>query len=143
VALEQLIYSSTAVTELSEVELSRLLLGARRRNGALGVTGMLLYDMGSFLQVLEGEPASLEALFTRIGADPRHMRILTLLRRPIERREFGDWAMGFVALEQLPNHLPGYSEYLGQRANPAAAGGLAERVLAQFREGSYRYYVQR
>src|SRR4051812_1791285 len=108
----QIIYSSAAVTPLSELELQRLLLHARGNNTRLDVTGILLYQEGSFLQVIEGEGHVLEPLFQRIAADKRHHRIMTLLRREVEVRHFGDWAMGFVSPEHLTKQLPGYSDYL-------------------------------
>lgn len=139
--LQQLIYNSAATKPLNEVELARLLLGARRRNEALGVTGMLLYHEGSFLQVLEGEEKTLDPLFERIGGDPRHRRVTVLLRRGIEARQFGAWSMGFVDVRGVADGLPGYSDYLKTRDDPGRAGTLAAKILEQFCEGQLRPLV--
>jgi hypothetical protein len=138
----QIIYSSAAVVPFSELELQRLLLQARENNTRLGVTGMLLYQEGSFLQVVEGEGPLLETLFQRIAADKRHQRVITLLRREVEARHFGDWAMGFVSPEHLTQQLPGYSDYLRLRGQPQTGATAAERVLSSFREGRFRNFVK-
>ena len=134
--LRQLIYSSTAVQHITEVDLSLILLGARKNNRALGVTGLLLYAGGSFLQVLEGEGTSVSTLFERIASDPRHARVTPLLHTTIDARQFGGWEMGFVSPKHVANELPGYSDYLRQLDNPSAAGTAAARLLAQFRAGT-------
>jgi hypothetical protein len=53
-----LVYVSSATKPFSPDELSELLAQARVDNAALGITGMLLYSNGNFMQVLEGGGAS-------------------------------------------------------------------------------------
>jgi FAD-dependent sensor of blue light len=137
----QIIYASVAVAPFSELELTRLLMLARANNTRLGVSGMLLYDDGSFLQAIEGEAQVLEALFQKISGDARHSRVAILLRREVEARYFGDWSMGFVSSRYLSKNLPGYSDYLRLRGEPDKSANAAERVLAGFREGRFRSYV--
>jgi len=140
-ALEQLIYTSTAVKDFGELELSHLLLQARRNNERAGVTGMLLYHQRSFLQVIEGEAAALDALFARIGRDERHNRVSALLRQPVPSRQFADWAMGFVAERHIAQALPGFSDFLQHRGDATRASGLAASILARFRDGRHRGMV--
>jgi hypothetical protein len=140
-AMKQVVYASAAVAEFSEVELTELLSRARVNNQRLGVTGMLLYHDGSFLQALEGDGQVLDALFDRIGKDKRHHRVVLLLKRDIEQRHFDQWQMGFASLKNLPQNLPGYSEYLRLRGDPKQAGDAGARLLAAFREGRFRSYV--
>jgi hypothetical protein len=52
-ALSELIYVSTVVGE-SEHELGAILESSVRHNQLNGITGMLLYYRGGFMQVLEG-----------------------------------------------------------------------------------------
>jgi hypothetical protein len=139
--MRQLVYSSAAVVPFSEAELTTLLARARANNARLGLSGMLLYDEGSFLQVLEGETGVLSALFDVIGRDKRHHRVTTLLEREVDGRHFGEWHMGFASAKNLPEHLPGYSEYLRLRGVPAEAPNAAVRLLAAFRDGRFRSYV--
>lgn len=102
---------------------------------------MLLYHEGSFLQVLEGAAENVEMLFERIGRDPRHRRVMVLLRRSIDARQFQDWSMGFVDVKSVAAGLPGYSDFLQHGNDPARAGSLAAKVLAQFCEGGLRNLV--
>ena len=140
-SLQQLIYTSFAVKDFTETQLSFLLLNARKNNQGLGVTGILLYDAGAFLQVLEGHAAAVEALYHRIERDPRHKRVSKLLTLEIATRAFGEWSMAFVAATPIATSLPGYSDFLLHRNDPTRAGDLAAKLVMQFRDGRYRQYV--
>jgi len=140
--VQQVIYQSAAVAPFSEAELTQLLAVARVNNGRLGVTGMLLYHEGSFLQTLEGDEQVLETLYARIGKDKRHHRLVTLLRRQVDERYFDQWQMGFASMKNLPNSMPGFSDYLRLRGNAIESANAAARLLAAFRDGRFRSYVQ-
>ena len=139
--MHQVVYSSAAVKAFSEAQLTELLAKARINNDRLDVTGMLLYDDGSFLQVLEGDAVVLEALFQTISKDERHHRVVPLLRRTIDARHFEKWKMGFAAVRSLPREMPGYSDYLRLRGDSSKAGNAAARLLSAFRDGRFRSYV--
>jgi Sensors of blue-light using FAD len=140
--MHQVIYSSAALAPFSEAELNELLAAVRLNNGRLGVTGMLLYHEGSFLQALEGEEQVLDKLYAKIGADKRHHRLVALLRRDIDERHFDDWRMGFASTKALPKNVPGFSDYLRLRGDPIGSANAAARLLAAFRDGRFRSYVQ-
>ena len=140
--MQQVIYSSAAVAPFSERELTELLTIARVNNGRLGVTGMLLYHEGSFLQALEGDERVLDTLFTKIGKDKRHHRVVVLLRREIEAPEFDRWAMGFASTKGLPRNMPGFSDFLRLRGNLIESTNVAARLLGAFRDGRFRNYVR-
>ena len=135
--LEQLIYTSRAVKPLTVEELRALLEQARTRNHACGITGMLLYDYGAFLQVLEGPPMSVNEVFSSILRDSRHTSIQTLEHEAIPTRGFGDWSMGFVDIHTtaLPPAQPmGWSGL----ATGKDAGSRARRYLQIFQADLYR-----
>jgi hypothetical protein len=95
--MHQIVYTSTAVEEFSFADIKKLLLGARRRNRALGVSGMLVFHDRSFLQALEGEQRAVNEVFARITSDRRHRDIEVLHRGPgFDQRLFGEWSMGFA-----------------------------------------------
>ena len=73
-----LVYVSAAVTWFSESELRALLTSARFRNEHAGITGMLLYKDGNFMQALEGPEDAVRALYRRIEGDRRHRGLLVL-----------------------------------------------------------------
>ncbi|MFN3628218.1 MAG: BLUF domain-containing protein, partial [Parvibaculum sp.] len=56
-----LTYKSLATASPSKSDLHALVGKARNRNRKLGVTGMLMYEGGSFVQTLEGQPDNLQA----------------------------------------------------------------------------------
>ncbi len=140
--MHQVIYSSAAVEAFSESELATLLLHARGNNERLGVTGLLLYHEGSFLQALEGDEEVLSALFSTITRDKRHHHIVKLLAREVDGSHFAGWQMGFVAMSAISKTLPGFSDYLRHRGEPDATASAATRVLSAFREGRFRSYVE-
>ena len=53
--MHQIVYTSTAAEDFSFADIKQLLLGARRRNRSLGVSGMLVFHDRTFLQAIEGE----------------------------------------------------------------------------------------
>lgn len=139
--MHQVIYSSAAVAPFTETELGQLLARARVNNERLGISGLLLYDEGSFLQVLEGEQQVIEKLYDKIEQDKRHHRLVALLRRDVEERHFGQWRMGFAAVNAFSKKLPGYSDYLRARGDASATANAAARLLASFRDGRFHSYV--
>ena len=80
-----------------------LLAAARIANSKRGVTGMLAYIKGNFLQVIEGDDLVVDSLLDKIKGDPGHKRVFLLARDPITARYFADWSMGFEAL--LPSDV--------------------------------------
>lgn len=91
----QLLYASSAAKKFDDEELSALLAGARRRNTEAGLTGILLYNDGNFIQLLEGDEAEVTATWGRIFNDPRHKGQLILFKGFVEQRLCMDWEMGF------------------------------------------------
>ncbi|HEX2876769.1 MAG TPA: BLUF domain-containing protein [Polyangiaceae bacterium] len=140
--MHQVIYSSAAVAPFSELQLTDLLRAARINNGLLGVTGILLYHEGSFLQALEGDERVLTSLVEKIGKDKRHHRLVTLLRRQVDARHFEQWQMGFASMKALPKNMPGFSDYLRFRGDSIESANAATRLLAAFRDGRFHSYVQ-
>ena len=133
--MRYLVYSSQAARPFSEEALAELLALSRRNNSAAGITGMLLYRAGRFLQAIEGDEAALTKLFERIAADPRHTGIRVLDRGETERPEFPDWSMGFEQLDEAAPPPEGFSDFFERRIRPedTQASGRALRYLQMFR----------
>lgn len=93
--LRRIIYLSSAVRELSAEELRELLAEAQRNNGRNGITGVLLYLNGNFLQFLEGPAQAVGATLDRIRKDHRHSGVFVLNDSEVERAQFPGWSMGF------------------------------------------------
>jgi Sensors of blue-light using FAD len=105
----QIVYTSTADQEFSAADIERLLADARKRNQAIGVTGMLLFHDGTFLQALEGEQRAVNEVFASIRSDARHRDIAVLHRGPgFEQRVFGDRPLGFADFGGAADLLRGF-----------------------------------
>jgi FAD-dependent sensor of blue light len=108
-----LVYASSALLPFTKPELQALLEQARAKNAKLGLTGMLLYKDGNFMQVLEGDQKAVTDLAAIIERDPRHKGVLILLRGTSEERLFPDWSMGFRDLtDQNAAKTPGYTDFM-------------------------------
>jgi Sensors of blue-light using FAD len=138
--LGRVVYASGAAPGFEPSALEGILRSARTRNRALDVSGMLLFESGSFLQVLEGDVGVVDALYEKIGNDRRHTNMALLLREPITERTFGDWSMGAprVALRELQD-AAGINVCFHQ-ADPFAnlSDDKVRKVLELFRSGSFR-----
>jgi hypothetical protein len=97
--LESIVYVSSAVRLLNIEEIGHLLNRARERNKEYGVTGVLLYIGGNFMQYIEGPTANLDIIYSIIQRDENHTGLILVSRETIENRQFGDWSMGFQTKE--------------------------------------------
>ena len=110
-------------------KLVALLGKSRANNKASGITGMLLFRGGNFMQVLEGSPDALGATLERIRRDPRHHDITVIGDFMVPQRSFADYQMGFAHLDDPEvTKVPGFTEFLGNdfhapavMANPSFA----------------------
>ncbi|MGB5329353.1 MAG: BLUF domain-containing protein [Gammaproteobacteria bacterium] len=93
--LDSLVYVSSAVKLLRPEEIEYLLTRARERNEEYGITGVLLYIGGNFMQYIEGPVGNLELIYKIIREDKQHSGIILVTRETIEEREFGDWSMAY------------------------------------------------
>jgi hypothetical protein len=137
-SLFQIVYVSSATRPFSDADLVALLAKSRKRNSELGVTGLLLYRDGNFMQALEGEEPAVRNVHSRLALDPRHTGLLTLLQGPVEARAFSGWSMGFRKLDSSEvKQEPGYSEFLNfdwRGAELQANPGRAMKLLHVFRQ---------
>ena len=94
----RLTYLSQETSPLSAQSLLELLQQCHEKNPRLGITGILIYANGTFLQTLEGEETVVEELAAKIQADPRHQAFKVLSRDTVDRRAYDEWTMGFERL---------------------------------------------
>lgn len=135
--LIDIVYVSSAVRLLDDAELLEILRTSRRNNERDGITGLLLYENGNFMQVLEGERAAVEQTWNRIVADPRHRNVTRLMRSEIEHRLFGEWSMAFRDMRAVPEADRSATSRFLQRGEPDPAvfgdPGRAHEMLLTFR----------
>ncbi len=77
--------------------LDELLESARNSNGLNGITGVLVYVEGVFLQILEGDKTCLLNLMDKISKDVRHETVTILRETDVPSAFFGDWKMAYVS----------------------------------------------
>lgn len=107
------LYVSTAASLMSGPDLQELLRVARARNQMKGISGLLLYRSGNFLQYFEGPPGAVHTLNENIKRDPRHYGIITVHEGSLGARQFGAWSMGFDDLTGIdPERMEGFSDFL-------------------------------
>ena len=126
--LVRLLYVSRAVPAVDHEELLAILRKSKANNPALGVTGVLCFSEGIFLQVLEGGRAAVNRLYNRIAADARHTQVELLAYEEIGERRFAGWSMGQVNMARLnPALLLKYSERA--TLDPYAVSGAVSMSL--------------
>ena len=84
-------------------QLGQILSTSNRNNGAVGITGSLIFDDLWFMQVLEGDRAAVWRKFERIWQDERHANVVLVEMREVEERLFGNWWMG-LAMHNARTH---------------------------------------
>lgn len=106
--LSTIVYHSKASVGFSELDLLYLLAGSRARNRAEGVTGVLVFDRGTFFQWIEGPNLPLQRIWNSIRKDVRHHEIQVLADTSIPIRLFQDWHMQFAHRDcKAANYIEG------------------------------------
>ena len=137
--LIQLAYSSRAKKNFSDIEMLEFLDRFRKKNTEMGITGILIYKDGHFLQFLEGEENKIDSLYAAIEKDKRHDNVILLLREEIEKRSFRDWSMGYVDLDKLDqDSIPVFTNIFDMKISFLDFKGEAE-VIKDIIKGFSRY----
>ncbi|HET8746021.1 MAG TPA: BLUF domain-containing protein [Ramlibacter sp.] len=127
--LVRLLYCSRAV-DASEQAIEAILREGREHNQACGITGILCYGDGVFLQCIEGGRLEVSELFATIQKDPRHKDVALLHYEEILERRFGGWSMGQVNVSKLNSStLLKYSAK--PELDPYAVSGRASMSLLE------------
>ncbi len=98
--LYRLIYMSRAVPELGYSDLRDIMAKSEVNNSQVGLTGLLCFGNGMFLQVLEGSRPAISQTYHRILQDPRHHSVELIAFDPVLQREFIEWSMKLVQLDE-------------------------------------------
>lgn len=126
--LVRLMYASRATAGMDHEELLAILRQSKAANPRLGITGVLCFSEGIFLQVLEGGRGAVNQLYNRIVADARHHQVELMLYEEISERRFAGWSMGQVNLARLnPSLLLKYSATAA--LDPFAVSGTVSMAL--------------
>ena len=100
--LVRLLYASRAINTQPEA-IEGILAKSREFNPSTGITGILCYGGGIFLQAIEGGRSAVSELYGHIQQDARHKNVVLLQYEEITERRFSGWTMGQVNMEKI-NH---------------------------------------
>jgi hypothetical protein len=131
--LYNFVYCSRAARGVDAEAVDRIIASARRNNPKFGITGLLFFGGGLFLQWLEGPRASILQLIDLLQNDSRHSGLVTLSRSEEAReRLFGDWDMELVGPEEIREVL---EDAITTATEPQSAEGL-RRMLVQLEQST-------
>jgi hypothetical protein len=91
----ELIYRSVARPGIGPNDISNILNTSRSFNALHNITGCLLFHNGEFIQILEGNKLTVQALFSHIQNDNRHSNVILLEEDEKEERMFPLWSMAY------------------------------------------------
>jgi anti-anti-sigma regulatory factor len=126
--MHRIIYLSSAINYFSDDELKNLLRNSKQKNNVIGITGLLLYIDGDFLQVLEGEKKTVLQLYQKIKLDPRHKSIIKVFDESVLDRQFENWDMGFSALKY--HDIQKYKEF--QNITKESLSNINDKIASIF-----------
>lgn len=98
--LVRLLYASRAI-DPSSAAIEAILTQSRQYNPTSGITGILCYGGGIFLQAIEGGRMPVSELYGHIQRDSRHKDVVLLHYEEISERRFGGWTMGQVNMSKI------------------------------------------
>jgi Sensors of blue-light using FAD len=98
--LVRLLYASRAI-DTSPGAIDAILAQSRQHNPGSGITGILCYGGGIFLQAIEGGRMPVSELYGHIQKDARHKDLVLLHYEEISERRFGGWTMGQVNMSKI------------------------------------------
>lgn len=127
--LVRLLYASRAV-DTSPDAIDAILAQSRQFNPGSGITGILCYGGGIFLQAIEGGRMAVSELYGHIQRDPRHKDVVLLHYQEIAERRFAGWTMGAVNMSKINTSiLLKYAEK--PELNPYTVSGSVSLALLE------------
>ena len=127
--LVRLLYASRVVNPEPSV-IDAILSQSRQFNPSTGITGILCYGGGIFLQAIEGGREAVSDLYGHIQQDPRHKQVVLLHYEEITERRFGGWTMGQVDVSRVNTSiLLKYSERA--ELDPYSVSGVVSLALLE------------
>jgi hypothetical protein len=124
-----LIYVSSATVPFAPGQLRDLMSVCVENNRKAGITGMLLYKDGNFMQVLEGMEERVRNTHAQISRDGRHRGLITLLESSVAERQFPEWSMAFRDLTAAGSAADGFNDFLNApRSGTTELSAIADRA---------------
>ena len=100
--MRRIIYLSHPSPEMTLEKAEAIVEKSRRKNSACGLTGALVLENGTFLQILEGPELALEERWSAIQRDRRHHGLMMIYDGSVNTRSYPDQPMALLHLSSLP-----------------------------------------
>ena len=97
----RLFFISAATHFNTARELNEIMRVARMRNRAEGVSSLLIYNDGSFAQLMEGPKQAILNVFERIKADTRHNGVAVIFQEEADTRITKGWDMQLLPASKI------------------------------------------
>ena len=135
--MKQLFYvSNTSLSFKGKEDIENILTKASYFNHKQGLSGILLYHSGIFLQLLEGEAADVDHLYSKIFNDPRHNNVTLLFDIEGKERLFSKWDMAYKEVNEIDikmvNQILSWTRLI--QKSPEIDNELILKMLSQFEE---------
>lgn len=112
--MKSITYISQATSRLNGLPvpsgLAMVYARSRRANSTTGITSVLAYKNGYYLQTLEGLEEKVDSLFEVIKKDSFHKNLLMIFNHPIVDRHFPNWPMKLTSNLQTTEEFILYVE---------------------------------
>jgi hypothetical protein len=102
--LTRLVYTSQHAT-LDAAALDSIVASSQHNNTRDLLTGVLVVDECSFLQLLEGSREAIAKCFARIMADTRHNDVQVIACGDVSKRLFQDWNLRLVNVHMIKQEI--------------------------------------
>jgi len=123
-------YISKAISTLNKETLNAIFNTTENNNRAQGIYGILLFGMGDFFQVLEGDKDQLLLLYDKIKEDPRHENIYEVMNKATENAIFSDYNSDFQIVHNS-KELEDIKQYLKSHEYSSTSNKI-QRLLRPF-----------
>ena len=131
----QLMYLSKATAPVTQQALEQLAAREAAHNKPLGLTGVLVYSKGYFIQLLEGDQTAVRTTYNNITADNRHTNLHILHASGGEKtRAFTGQAMAVLNLDTASETTRSRLSLLCGDLNQSPNGRKVLTRLRQFNE---------
>ncbi len=131
----QIIYTSRPTAEIDDSVLLNILVRSQVKNDDMGISGLLVFHHGQFMQLLEGDADVVGKLMDTIRQDPRHADVAVLLDRESPKRCMPMWAMAFSTSKPMDQTIKEQAFSLSLEEGKsicAAMSGEVGRIFHQF-----------
>ena len=97
----RILYLSQSKRDITDTQVNNILTTSKANNLTYGITGVLIYGGGLFMQVLEGPEQSTLRLYVKISEDRRHGDCKIIHITTANKQIFKKWSMAVIKCDPL------------------------------------------